>query len=218
MIHPHTELRFINDAIGYGVVATKFIPRGTITWALDKLDRIFTPGDVQKLDPLYQEVLDKYTYRNAEGNYVLCWDNARFVNHSFKSNCLTTAYEFEIAVRDIYPGEELTDDYGYLNIDEPFEALPEEGVDRKVVYPDDILRNYVTWDEKLADAFPDIVRVDQPLFNILSPELRDRARRIAENSEKLHSILHCYYPRHNGRINGEAKMITTKSPRIHYPF
>src|SRR5688572_7224862 len=125
MIHPDTELRVINDVVGYGVVATKFIPKGTITWALDKLDRIFTPNQFKDLDAVYQQVLEKYTYRNQDGNYVLCWDNARFVNHSFNSNCLTTAYEFEIAIRDIHPGEELTDDYGYLNIDEPFEALPE---------------------------------------------------------------------------------------------
>lgn len=32
MIHPDTELRFINPEIGYGVFATQFIPRGTITW------------------------------------------------------------------------------------------------------------------------------------------------------------------------------------------
>ena len=38
MIHPDTELQFINDKIGYGVVATKLIPKGSITWALDKLD------------------------------------------------------------------------------------------------------------------------------------------------------------------------------------
>jgi hypothetical protein len=42
MIHPDTELRFINEKIGHGVVATKFIPKGTITWVLDKLDRVFT--------------------------------------------------------------------------------------------------------------------------------------------------------------------------------
>ena len=29
MIHPHSELRSINDAIGQGVVATRLIPRGT---------------------------------------------------------------------------------------------------------------------------------------------------------------------------------------------
>ena len=133
MIHPDTELQFVNDKIGYGVVATKLIPKGTITWALDKLDRIFTPEDVAKLDPLYQQVLDKYTYRNSEGKYILCWDNARFVNHSSRSNCLTTAYEFEISIRDIHPGEELTDDYGYLNIQEPFEVLPEPGTSRTLV-------------------------------------------------------------------------------------
>lgn len=218
MIHPDTELRFINETIGYGVVATKFIPKGTITWALDKLDRIFTPPDIQKLDLLYQEVLDKYTYRNHEGNYILCWDNARFVNHSFNSNCLTTAYEFEIAIRDIHPGEELTDDYGYLNIDEPFEVLPEEGTDRRIVYPDDILRNYAMWDEKLMDAFPLLNKVAQPLLPILTPELRVRAARISAREENFHSILHCYYPRHNGRINGEARLITTRSPNVLYPF
>lgn len=29
MIHPDTEVRFISNEIGYGVVATKFIPKGT---------------------------------------------------------------------------------------------------------------------------------------------------------------------------------------------
>src|SRR5688500_15049812 len=130
MIHPDTELQFINDKIGYGVVATKLIPKGTITWALDKLDRIFTPTQVASLDQLYQQVLDKYTYRSAEGNHILCWDNARFVNHSSKSNCLTTAYEFEIAIRDIAAGEGLTDYYGYRNLEEPFQVVTEPGSNR----------------------------------------------------------------------------------------
>ena len=40
MIHPKTELKFINEVVGYGVVATSFIPAGTITWVLDKFDRV----------------------------------------------------------------------------------------------------------------------------------------------------------------------------------
>jgi uncharacterized protein len=219
MIHPDTELRFINDVIGYGVVATKFIPKGTITWALDKLDRIFTPSEVKKMDPIYQQVLEKYTYRNQEGNHILCWDNARFVNHSFKSNCLTTAYEFEVAIRDIFPGEQLTDDYGYLNIEEPFEVLPEEGVDRTVVYPDDLLRCYRDWDEKLLSAFPLLLKVPQPLFGILTPSLQEKASKVAREEAPFDSILHCYYPAHNnGRINGEAKVIQHRSPKVIYPF
>jgi uncharacterized protein len=219
MIHPHTELRFINETIGYGVVATKFIPKGTITWALDKLDRIFTPSQIKNLDPIYQQVLDKYTYRNQEGNHILCWDNARFVNHSFNSNCLTTAYEFEIAIRDIHPGEELTDDYGYLNIDEPFEASPESNTDRTTVYPDDLLRYYPIWDDKLLSAFPQFLKVDQPLFQILPVHIQEKAHRIALDQEQIDSILCCYYPaKSNGKINGEAKNIRHLSQKIKYPF
>ena len=66
MIHPNTELRFINNVIGYGVVATEFIPKGTITWSIDQLDRVFTPEQLQALDPVYQEILQKYSYRNNE--------------------------------------------------------------------------------------------------------------------------------------------------------
>ena len=91
MIHPDTELRFISPEVGYGVVAKKFIPKGTITWAMDKLDREITPDDAVKMGPAYLEIIDTYCYRNNKGNFILCWDNARFVNHSFNSNCLTTA-------------------------------------------------------------------------------------------------------------------------------
>ena len=218
MIHPDTELQFINEKIGYGVVATKLIPKGTITWALDKLDRIFTPREVANLDPLYQQVLDKYTYRSAEGNHILCWDNARFVNHSSKSNCLTTAYEFEIAIRDIYPGEELTDDYGYLNLQEPFEVLPEEGTDRTTIYPDDLLRYYDVWDENLLNSFPELLKVNQPLFQILDTRIQEKVKRVADGAEKVDSILHCYYPPHNGKINGEVQKIKFRSPKVIYPF
>jgi hypothetical protein len=217
MIHPHTELQFISEKIGYGVVATKLIPKGTITWALDKLDRIFTPEQVRSLDPLYQKVLDTYTYRNPLGNYILCWDNARFINHSSNSNCITTAYEFEIAIRDIHPGEQLTDDYGYLNLDEPIEVVPEEGTDRTIIYPDDLIKYYHVWDEGLLNAFPFLLAVDQPLFHILAPATREKASSIAQGNEKMNSILSCYYPVH-GRINGEAQFITSRSPNIAYPF
>ncbi len=149
MIHPHTELRFISDEIGFGVVATKFIPKGTITWVLDKFDREFTPIAFLEFDKPYQDILDFYAYRNASGNYILCWDHARFVNHSFNSNCLTTAYDFEIAIRDIQPDEQLTDDYGYLNIEVPFKPI-DEGTRRRIVYPDDTLRYHKVWDKKIA--------------------------------------------------------------------
>ncbi|MHC5084588.1 MAG: SET domain-containing protein, partial [Planctomycetota bacterium] len=32
MIHPDTELRKVNETIGYGVFATRHIPKGTILY------------------------------------------------------------------------------------------------------------------------------------------------------------------------------------------
>ena len=216
MIHPNTEIRFINEKIGYGVVATKFIPKGTITWAIDKLDRTFSPDQIKNMEPFYQNILDTYAYRNPEGNYILCWDNARFVNHSSNSNCITTAYEFEVAVRDIQPGEELTDDYGYLNVDEPFEVLPEAGTDRTVVYPDDLTRHYHHWDDKLLEAFEHLHEVNQPLQSLIDKRTFEKAKRIALGVEKMDSILHCYYAykNENGKVYPE---LSVRSPKVVYP-
>ena len=192
MIHPKTELKLISNEIGYGVVATDFIPAGTITWALDKLDREFSPMDFQLMEPVYQTILDTYTFRNNKGNFVLCWDNGRYVNHSFNSNCLTTAYDFEIAIRDIRPGEQLTDDYGYLNIPYPFRGI-DEGTRRKVVYPDDLVKYYKVWDKKIQKVFGEIISIEQPLRVLIEDELWYKIQRIIEGKEQMDSILSNYY-------------------------
>lgn len=192
MIHPSTELRFISKEIGYGVVATDFIPAGTITWVLDELDREFTQAQFDALDEIYQEILDTYTFRNNRGNLVLCWDNGRYVNHSFHSNCLTTAYDFEIAVRDIQPGEQITDDYGYLNITHPFRAA-EEGSRRKVVYPNDLLKYSRVWDRKLAKAFRHIPSRPQALRTLITDETWDKVLKIVRKEQQMESIINCYY-------------------------
>ncbi|MCZ4318616.1 SET domain-containing protein [Aequorivita viscosa] len=192
MIHPKTELKFISSQVGYGVVATAFIPAGTITWVLDHLDREFTPAKLKKMNPLYQNILDTYCYRNKKGNYVLCWDNGRFVNHSFKSNCISTAYDFEIAIRDIHPGEELTDDYGYLNISEPFKGI-DEGTRRKIVYPDDLLKHATTWDKLLMKNFPKIYEVEQPLKPLISEKLWAEIQAISTGKKVMKSIKENYF-------------------------
>lgn len=212
MIHPNTELKFINNEIGYGVVAKELIPKGTITWVLDELDREFTPDEVTKMSELHQYILDIYTYRNNKGNFVLCWDNARYVNHSFKSNCLTTAYDFEIAIRDIQPGEQLTDDYGYLNIPRPFKAV-DEGTKRKIVYPDDLAKYHKIWDKQLEEAFRILLNVKQPLQHLISKKLWNKVVEISEGQKKMDSILKCYYKEtsENGIFsssNGNGKYTT----------
>jgi uncharacterized protein len=192
MIHPFTEIRFISPEKGYGVVAKQFIPKGTITWVQDKLDMVFDREKIEELGDSYAGIIDTYCFRDNQGNHILCWDNARFVNHSFNSNCLTTPYNFEIAIRDIQIGEELTDDYGYLNITEPFEGIPEDGF-RHVVYPDDLTRYHKIWDEKIADAMQYIQDVQQPLLNFLNDTTQSKIKAILKGEIEMESILTCYY-------------------------
>lgn len=194
-MHPHTELRFINDFIGYGVFATKFIPKGTITWILDKLDQKFEAAYLASLDPLLRDHLIKYCYRDETGKYILCWDIARYVNHSSHSNCIATPYKFELAARDIYPGEELTDDYGYLNLDKPFYCFPEAGNSRTKVMPDDLLRYYPEWDRKAIAAFRHFNLVEQPLKHLIEPKYVDKVQAVATGKAEMESILNCYYDR-----------------------
>jgi hypothetical protein len=196
MIHPDTEIRFINDIVGYGVVATKLIPKGTITWVQDELDRVYTPEEVQKLSPLMRNYLETYCFMNAKGEKVLCWDYAKYVNHSFKPTCFSTAYDFEFALRDIEPGEQLTDDYGYLNLEEPFEAL-DECAERKVVYPDDILTYHKEWDLMIKNNLPAIfAQTSQPLLQFIPKHTWSEFKKLEHDPSQMVSLLHCHYHSH----------------------
>lgn len=192
MMHPDTEIRFISDEIGYGVVATRLIPKGTITWVQDELDHIIQPEEVKRMQKLTQDMLEKYSFRNSKGEHVLCWDLAKYVNHSFNANCLSTAYDFELAIRDIHPGEQLTDDYGYLNVSEPFKAQ-DEGTERNTVYPDDLLHFHEQWDAQLKGAFHFFEQVEQPLAQLVSSEHLNLLKERLRNNRPLDSILNLYY-------------------------
>jgi hypothetical protein len=167
MIHPQTALRFIDPIVGFGVIATKRIPRGTITWARDRMDSVMTEAEVTELGPLFRAQLDRFSFIDGAGLHVLCWDIARYVNHSCEAACLAPGFDFEIAVRDIEAGEQLADDYGTLNLTEPFECACGSKACRKIIQPDDHVRLADRWDAQVEAAFPDIGRVEQPLWPLL---------------------------------------------------
>lgn len=191
-MHPDTEIRFINAIIGYGVVAKRFIPQGTIIWVQDELDRVFTQKDILEISPLMQHYIEKYSFTNNIGEKVLCWDHAKYMNHSFKSNCMSTAYDFEIAVRNIHPGEQLTDDYGYLNVSVPF-TPQEENTQRTVVYPDDILRYFKIWDDMVIQNLSNIKSVHQPLMKFVNNRHLNDFGKVCAGEEQLRSIRSCYF-------------------------
>ena len=133
----------------------------------------------------------RYSYLTGTGDRVLCWDHGRFVNHSCAAVCLSPGFDFEIAVRDIAAGEELTDDYGTLNPEEPFDCLCGTPQCRGKVLPDDPIRLAEGWDALIGAAFPAIGRVDQPLWELVRES--DEVLRVLRGELELPSVLTHYY-------------------------
>jgi len=186
MIHPDTELRPAAEAIGLGVFATRPIPRGTIVWVLDELDQRFLPQRVRALPSGYARLLDRYAYQNARGEYVLCWDLARWVNHSCDANVLSTGWEIDVAVRDIAAGEEITNDYGCLNLERSFRCACGHASCRGRIDPEDFDRLADRWDAQVREAFRSVTSVAQPLWHFV-PERRSVSA-AARNPARLPSI------------------------------
>lgn len=192
MIHPATRVKYIDDSIGYGVFATEFIPKGTITWVRDSLDREISPVEFEALPQMVKETALTYSYRNSKGNYILPWDHTRYTNHSFFPNTILTPYNFEISIKDIQAGEQITNDYGTLNIIESFEPN-NEGHERKIVYPNDIKRFWKQYDLAIHQSILQIESNKQPLWNILSNACRESIHKIIHHQKKPISILINFY-------------------------
>jgi hypothetical protein len=189
LIHPNVELRFVSPEVGYGVFATALIQAGTVTWVRCAFDRTMAPEQVAALDEPYASIVRRYAYMDGRGDSVLCWDHARFMNHSCAPTCLSPGFDFDVAVRDIRAGEELTCDYAMLNIDEPFTCACGAPGCRGTIEPDDGLRLADLWDEALERAVHLLPKRTQPLWSLVREPERVTAAaegRIAVPSSRLH--------------------------------
>ena len=102
---------------GLGAFAAAPIAEGTLVWR-------FTPGFDLDLDPRlldeqpasFRDTLLHYGYIDPRAErFILCCDDARFINHSDSPNVGVRfeldRYGVDIALRDIAAGEEITVDY-----------------------------------------------------------------------------------------------------------
>jgi hypothetical protein len=163
MIHPNSERRFISPEKGFGVVATADIPRGTLVWCHCALDIVLTPEKVTSLPAAYHEIINIWSYGDPSGNSVLCWDNARFINHSCSPAMMGVGDDLEVAVRDIFAGEELTCDYAMCNLTDPMPCTCGSPNCRGQVGPDDILAYGEEWTKLRAESMERASEVAQPL-------------------------------------------------------
>ena len=102
---------------GVGVFTPAEIPAGTLIWEFTPgVDWRFTAQELASFPQPYQAKLRTWCYLEEPGYYVLCGDNARFMNHSFEPNCDDSG-DRTVALRRIAPAEELTCDYRSFDLE-----------------------------------------------------------------------------------------------------
>ena len=188
MIHPKTELRFIDDHVGYGVFATDDIPEGTIVYVKDSLELVVTPTDYLLHSEEVKEVIEKYSYIDQNGNRIISWDFAKYVNHCCNCNTISTGYGFEIAIRNIQKGEQITDEYGIFNLTYPMEVSCGSANCRKVIKPDDFDTYYKEWDNKIRKSIVRLFEVEQPLMSFVEKESREELDSFFQNPDSYKSV------------------------------
>lgn len=193
MMHPDTELRFVSPEIGFGVYATGFIPAGTITYVQDSLDISIDAGQYAALGPLQKQTVDRYAFIDPDGNRVLCWDHAKYVNHCCHANTISTGYGFEIAIKDIMAGEQVTDDYGLFNLPFAMDVICTKTDCRKTISGKDIARYYSGWDARIIESLKFFDKVPQALLPYLDQKVRENVFSYITGKSEYISVLQTQY-------------------------
>lgn len=197
MIHPHTEVKFISEKIGYGVFATDFIPKGAITYVIDPLDVIITRKKLETMDISIQNIIEKYSYINEKGHYIVSWDAAKYVNHCCNPNTISTGWGFEIALRDINKGDEITDEYGIFNLTEEFTVgcSCTNTSCRKMIKGIDFDVYYGQWDGLIKDALSNLNEISQPLLPLLDEKNKLSLLNYLQTGKRYKSVIKLRYKR-----------------------
>lgn len=188
MIHPNTELKLINEQVGYGVFATLDIAEGTIVYVKDSLELIISPTDYLMNSEEMKEVIEKYSYIDEKGNRIISWDFAKYVNHCCNCNTISTGYGFELAIRDIKKGEQITDEYGIFNLENSMTLICGEQNCRKEIKPSDFETYYQKWDEKIKKSIVNLFNVEQPLMPFIDKDTREELDELYRNPSKYKSV------------------------------
>lgn len=111
---------------GIGLFTPFFLPADSIIWKFDEeIDWRLTPEEMAAFPESLQEQLRAWCFEERDGRFVLCGDNAKFMNHSFSPNCWDDHGPLTRTVRDIQPDEELTCDYRLFDAESARTGLAE---------------------------------------------------------------------------------------------
>jgi len=123
---------------GLGVFTKEDVKKGAVIWVSHKdFDLYYTEEQLNRLPEVPRTNMYDHCYKNNKtGKFVLCGDEARYMNHSDEYNVVSQHFSSEeearafglgdevdwaegvsVAARDIAKGEELTCDYKEFDLD-----------------------------------------------------------------------------------------------------
>ncbi len=97
---------------GRGLIARESIPADTVIWILRPgFDVVMSRDQFEELSQNARDQIRRFIYTEiATGHYVLCSDDAKYMNHSDTPNTRTEGTQ-TITIQDIQPGQEITCNY-----------------------------------------------------------------------------------------------------------
>jgi hypothetical protein len=115
------------------------------------------------------------------------------VNHCCYPNSISTGYGFEIAIKDITAGEQITDDYGLFNVSYDTEFFCSTPNCRKNVLQDDIVKYHKEWDKWIIESLKFVDKVPQALFPCLDNNTKKRLFSYISGESEYVSVLNTRY-------------------------
>ena len=113
---------------GVGLFSAADLPAGTRIWEFTEgVDWRIPEADFHRFPEPYLSRLRHHAYLDEEGGYVLCMDNAKFMNHHRDPNCTDADARYTVTVRPVKAGEELTCNYAEFDLETRANGLPWSG-------------------------------------------------------------------------------------------
>lgn len=101
---------------------------------------------------------------------------------------MSTGWGFEIALRDIMPGEEIRDEYGLFNLPWTMPLTCSQSPCRGCLAHDDFERYAAQWDAQIQVAVRQAMDVPQPLWSLLDEETAVSLRQYINTGEGYRSV------------------------------
>ncbi|MDO9035173.1 MAG: SET domain-containing protein-lysine N-methyltransferase [Methanoregula sp.] len=145
---------------GKGLYARQRVPKGTIICFESAGYRVIPAEEYETMS----ESAKEHVYRRDDGTYIAPSDDSKYFNHSCDANVLDSRLGFDIVVKDIQKGKEVTYDYRAFSFKEMQCHCGAKNCCKFITYEHPVPEKLrLFWAKKVDSALRQVNKVTQPL-------------------------------------------------------